>query len=214
MVVIGYTDLASRMAAQSSQLYGTNLRHLLDDLTPEKDGQHGDRHGGHRRHQGRHGQSKSGDITYPPPPVATSVAAPPPSRHPRRIPEEEARKAEAAAADPGQGGPPRSSAAPLLLLALIGLTAPPAFLSYFMVFVLAVIVGYYVIWNVTPALHTPLMAVTNAISGIIVIGALLQISSANVLVLILAAIAVLIATINISGGFLVTRRMLAMFQKS
>jgi NAD(P) transhydrogenase subunit alpha len=83
-----------------------------------------------------------------------------------------------------------------------------------MVFVLAVIVGYYVIWNVTPALHTPLMAVTNAISGIIVIGALLQISSSNILVLILAAIAVLIATINISGGFLVTRRMLAMFQKS
>jgi NAD(P) transhydrogenase subunit alpha len=83
-----------------------------------------------------------------------------------------------------------------------------------MVFVLAVIVGYYVIWNVTPALHTPLMAITNAISGIIVVGALLQISSANWLVLILAAIAVLIASINIFGGFLVTRRMLAMFQKS
>jgi len=82
------------------------------------------------------------------------------------------------------------------------------------IFILACFIGYYVIWGVTPALHTPLMAVTNAISGIIVIGALLQISSSNVLVLILAAIAVLIATINISGGFLVTRRMLAMFQKS
>ncbi|MDH3661495.1 MAG: proton-translocating transhydrogenase family protein, partial [Alphaproteobacteria bacterium] len=128
-------------------------------------------------------------------------------------PEEEARKAEAAAAARTRTtGMVFGGAA--LLLALIGLTAPPAFLSYFMVFVLAVIVGYYVIWNVKPALHTPLMAVTNAISGIIVIGALLQISSSSGLVLFLAAIAVLIATINISGGFLVTRRMLAMFQKS
>ncbi|MGI9417924.1 MAG: Re/Si-specific NAD(P)(+) transhydrogenase subunit alpha [Geminicoccaceae bacterium] len=211
VVIVGYTDFASRMAAQSSQLYGTNLRHLLDDLTPEKDGEMViDMEDTVVRGVT---VSKAGEITYPPPPVSTSVvpAKPPPAAP--VDPEEEARKAEAAAAAKARTtGMVFGGAA--LLLALIGLTAPPAFLSYFMVFVLAVIVGYYVIWNVTPALHTPLMAITNAISGIIVIGALLQISSSSVLVLILAAISVLIATINISGGFLVTRRMLAMFQKS
>ncbi|MGI9500299.1 MAG: Re/Si-specific NAD(P)(+) transhydrogenase subunit alpha [Geminicoccaceae bacterium] len=211
VVVIGYTDFASRMATQSSQLYGTNLRHLLDDLTPEKDGQMViDMEDTVVRGVT---VSKAGDITYPPPPVSTSVAPAKPKSVAKVDPEEEARKAEAAARSKSRttgmvfgGG--------ALLLALIGLTAPPEFLSYFMVFVLAVIVGYYVIWNVKPSLHTPLMAVTNAISGIIVIGALLQISSSSGLVLVLAAIAILIATINISGGFLVTRRMLAMFQKS
>lgn len=210
VTIIGYTDLVSRMATQSSQLYGTNLRHLLDDLTPEKDGEmtidmedtvvrgvtvsHG------------------GDITYPPPPVSTSVA-PKAAPAPKADPAEEVRKAEeAAAAQKRMTGIVFGGAA--FLLALIGLTAPPDFLAYFMVFVLAVIVGYYVIWNVSPSLHTPLMAVTNAISGIIVIGALLQISSSSGLVLLLAVIAVLIASINIAGGFLVTRRMLAMFQKS
>ena len=210
VTIIGYTDFASRMAAQSSQLYGTNLRHLLDDLTPEKDG----RMVINMEDTVIRGVtvSKAGDITYPPPPVSTSVApkAPP---APKVDPEEEAKKAEAA-----KTAKSRWTAAVFggaaILLSLIGLSAPADFLSYFMVFVLAVIVGYYVIWNVTPALHTPLMAITNAISGIIVVGALLQISSANLLVLILAAIAVLIASINIFGGFLVTRRMLAMFQKS
>ena len=211
VVIVGYTDFASRMAAQSSQLYGTNLRHLLDDLTPEKDGEMAiDMEDTVVRGVT---VSKAGEITYPPPPVSTSVAPAKPKPAATVDPEEEARKAEAAAAAKARTtGMVFGGAA--LLLALIGLTAPPAFLSYFMVFVLAVIVGYYVIWNVTPALHTPLMAVTNAISGIIVIGALLQISSSNVLVLILAAISILIATINISGGFLVTRRMLAMFQRS
>ncbi|MEM9443179.1 MAG: proton-translocating transhydrogenase family protein, partial [Pseudomonadota bacterium] len=156
--------------------------------------------------------SKAGEITYPPPPVSTSVAPKAPAA-PKVDPADEARKAEAAAAAKSRWTAAVFGGA-ALLLALIGLTAPPDFLSYFMVFVLAVIVGYYVIWNVTPALHTPLMAITNAISGIIVVGALLQISSSSVLVLILAAIAVLIASINIFGGFLVTRRMLAMFQKS
>jgi len=210
VVVIGYTDFASRMAAQSSQLYGTNLRHLLDDLTPEKDG----RMVVDMEDTVVRGVtvSKAGEVTYPPPPVATSVA-PKAAPAPKVDPAEEARKAEAeAAAKKRTTGIVFGGAA--LLLALIGLTAPPDFLSYFMVFVLAVVVGYYVIWNVTPALHTPLMAITNAISGIIVIGALLQISSSSGLVLVLAAIAVLIASINIAGGFLVTRRMLAMFQKS
>ncbi|MGI9487713.1 MAG: Re/Si-specific NAD(P)(+) transhydrogenase subunit alpha [Geminicoccaceae bacterium] len=211
VTIIGYTDLVSRMATQSSQLYGTNLRHLLDDLTPEKDG----RMVVDMEDTVVRGVtvSKAGEVTYPPPPVSTSVAPAKPKPAAPADPEEEARKAEAAAAAQKRTtGMVFGGAA--LLLALIGLTAPPAFLSYFMVFVLAVIVGYYVIWNVSPSLHTPLMAVTNAISGIIVIGALLQISSSSGLVLFLAAIAVLIATINISGGFLVTRRMLAMFQKS
>ncbi len=210
VVIIGYTDFASRMATQSSQLYGTNLRHLLDDLTPEKNG----RLVIDMEDTVARGVtvSKAGEITYPPPPVSTSVA-PAAKPAPKADPEEEARKAAKAEAKSKRNqGIVFGGAA--VLLALIGLTAPVEFLSYFMVFVLAVIVGYYVIWNVTPALHTPLMAVTNAISGIIVIGALLQISSSSVLVLILAAFAVLIATINISGGFLVTRRMLAMFQKS
>ena len=96
----------------------------------------------------------------------------------------------------------------------LGSVAPPAFMGHLTVFVLACFVGYQVIWNVTPALHTPLMSVTNAISGIIVIGALLQISSPSGLVTVLAGISVLIATINIAGGFLVTQRMLRMFRKS
>jgi len=100
-----------------------------------------------------------------------------------------------------------------LLLLGVGSVAPPAFLAHFTVFVLACILGYMVIWNVTPALHTPLMSVTNAISGIIVIGALLQVSGNSGMVTFLAAISILIATINIAGGFLVTQRMLKMFRK-
>lgn len=210
VTIIGYTDFASRMAAQSSQLYGTNLRHLLDDLTPEKDG----RMVVDMEDTVIRGVtvSKAGEITYPPPPVSTSIA-PKAAAAPKVDPAEEAKKIEAAAVAKSRWTAAVFGGA-ALLLALIGLSAPADFLSYFMVFVLAVIVGYYVIWNVTPALHTPLMAITNAISGIIVVGALLQISSSSVLVLILAAVAVLIASINIFGGFLVTRRMLAMFQKS
>ncbi|MAM68552.1 MAG: NAD(P)(+) transhydrogenase (Re/Si-specific) subunit alpha, partial [Rhodospirillaceae bacterium] len=101
-----------------------------------------------------------------------------------------------------------------LALAALGTVAPPAFMGHLTVFVLACFVGYQVIWKVTPALHTPLMSVTNAISGIIVIGALLQISNESNLVVILAGISVLIATINVAGGFLVTQRMLRMFRKS
>ena len=101
-----------------------------------------------------------------------------------------------------------------LLLALVGYSAPPSFMAHFIVFVLSCFIGFSVIWNVSHSLHTPLMAVTNAISGIVILGALLQIGSGNWLVVILAALSVLIASINIVGGFLVTRRMLAMFQKS
>ena len=100
------------------------------------------------------------------------------------------------------------------LMLLLGMVAPASFMQHFIVFVLACFVGYHVIWNVAHSLHTPLMAITNAISSIIIVGALLQIGSSNAVVMILAAISVLIASVNIFGGFLVTRRMLAMFQKS
>ena len=203
--LIGYTDLPSRMAAQSSQLYGTNLAHMLTDLTPEKDGNINV----NMEDDVIRGSTvvKGGEITWPPPAPKTPAIAP-------------AKPAEAKA--PVKEVSPRNvglkSAITLAIggLVLVGLgsVAPPAFMGHLTVFVLACFVGYQVIWNVSPALHTPLMSVTNAISGIIVIGALLQISSPSGLVTALAAISVLIATINIAGGFLVTQRMLRMFRKS
>lgn len=206
--VIGYTDLPSRLAAQSSQLYGTNLRHLLTDLTPAKDGQivvnmdDDVIRGATVIHHGA--------LTWPaPPPKIPAIA-----------PAKPAPAMPAAAPKHGEAGAPARSATLVwvmgvgaLLFALIGATAPPAFLPHFTVFVLACFVGYQVVWNVTPALHTPLMSVTNAISGIIVIGALLQVSNSDHLVMLLAVFSVLIATINVAGGFRVTQRMLNMFRK-
>ena len=204
VTLIGYTDLPSRMAAQSSQLYGTNLWHMLSDLTPEKNGaidvdMDDDVIRGAT-------VVRDGELTWPPPPPKTPAIAP--AKPAAAKPKEEAR--------PQNVG--RKSAIVLavggLVLLGLGSVAPPAFMGHFTVFVLACFVGWQVIWNVKPALHTPLMSVTNAISGIIVIGALLQISSPSSLVVILSAVAVLIATVNIAGGFLVTQRMLRMFQKS
>ncbi len=203
VTIIGYTDLPSRMAAQSSQLYGTNLRHLLGELCKEKDGQIDV----NMDDEVIRGATvvKDGEITWPPP--APKIQATPP-------PTPAAPAVEAVAEESGSrfGGFIFLAIAALALYGL-GRVAPPEFLSHFTVFVLACFVGYMVIWNVTPALHTPLMSVTNAISGIIVIGALLQISSSSWIVAILAAIAVLIATINVFGGFYVTQRMLRMFHK-
>lgn len=205
VTLIGYTDLPSRMAAQSSQLYSTNLRHLLTDLTPEKDGQLDV----NMDDEVIRGATviKAGEITWPPPPPKLSAVAKP-------------EKAVAAAAPPpvpvkkgGIAGSLIGAGGAVLLLLLVGSVAPPDFMSHFTVFVLACFIGYQVIWNVTPALHTPLMSVTNAISGIIVVGALLQISSTSGVVVFLAAVATLIASINIAGGFLVTQRMLKMFRK-
>ena len=203
--LIGYTDLPSRMAAQSSQLYGTNLAHMLSDLTPEKDGNINV----NMEDDVIRGSTvtKGGEITWPPPAPKTPAIAP---------------AKPAAAKPPAEEASPRNvglkSAITLAIGALVllglGSVAPPAFMGHLTVFVLACFVGYQVIWNVSPALHTPLMSVTNAISGIIVIGALLQISSPSGLVTALAGISVLIATINIAGGFLVTQRMLRMFRKS
>jgi len=204
--IIGYTDLPSRMAAQSSQLYATNLRHLLSELTPEKDGQAVvDMDDTVIR-----GATvvKDGEITWPPPEVKVSAA---PAAAPKPAPAPEPEQA----ADPRRRAMTQAAmiAAGALALWSLGRVAPAEFMSHFTVFVLAVFVGYQVIWNVTPALHTPLMSVTNAISGIIVIGALLQLSTSSAIITVLAAIATLIATINIAGGFLVTQRMLRMFRK-
>nr|CRH05843.1 NAD(P) transhydrogenase subunit alpha [Candidatus Magnetococcus massalia] len=207
VTLVGYADLPSRMAAQSSQLYATNLRHLITDMTPEKDGQmQVDMEDDVVR-----GCTvvKDGEVTWPPPaPKVAAQAAPKPAEvvEAPEVDEEAERKAKL-----------RSTIITMLVggaaLFGVGAVAPPAFLSHFIVFVLSCFIGYMVIWNVTPALHTPLMSVTNAISGIIVIAALLQLSGDNTIVTVLAGIAVLIATINIAGGFLVTQRMLKMFQK-
>ncbi len=208
--IIGYTDLPSRMAAQSSQLYATNVRHLITDLTPDRDGvininmEDQVIRGTTVAHQG--------EITWPPP------VAPPPS-----APDQKPDTAGTISTDPEipQHVQPKHRAAITLagmaagVLAILGLgsVAPAEFMSHFIVFVLACFVGWQVVWNVTPALHTPLMSVTNAISGIIVIGAILQIDSSSLLGVGLAIAAVTIASINIAGGFLVTQRMLNMFRK-
>ena len=150
---------------------------------------------------------KEGKITWPPPPPKLSVAPPPQTEAPSVL------------AQPKKSAIPDSikQFLPLLLGGLvlfgIGSVAPTAFMSHFTVFILACFIGYQVIWNVSPSLHTPLMSVTNAISGIIVIGALVQISTPGFFITILAGLAILIASINIAGGFLVTRRMLEMFRK-
>jgi NAD(P) transhydrogenase subunit alpha len=201
VTIIGLTDLPSRMANQSSQLYGKNLCHLLDDM-----GRNENYHvnledevirGALILHQG--------EVMAPPP----RPAAPPAPTKPVTI---DASHVET----PIKQKTPQWIWAALVGLALIGIgaIAPPSFLSHFTVFVLACFIGWQVIWNVKPALHTPLMSVTNAISGIIIIGGMLQISGAPTsATTILGAIAILVGTINISGGFLVTQRMLKMFQK-
>ena len=205
VTIIGYTDLPSRLAAQSSQLYGTNLRHLLTDLTPEKDGQIVV----DMEDEIIRGVTvcKDGETTWPPPAPKLSAAPPQP------------KAAEAAPVEPREEAP-KSFAGTAIAMAVAGIAllamgavAPPEFMGHFTVFVLACFVGYMVIWNVTPALHTPLMSVTNAISSIIVIGALLQISSSDPLIKWIAVGTVLITSINIFGGFAVTRRMLDMFRK-
>jgi len=155
-----------------------------------------------------------GEVTFPPPPPKIkAIAAKTAPAEPEKTPEEKAAEEAAAARRAGFQQVGMIGIGSIALLAL-GLVAPPSFLQHFVVFVLACFVGFQVIWNVSHALHTPLMAVTNAISGIIILGALLQIGTGNWLVWVLASISVLIATINIVGGFMVTRRMLAMFQKS
>ena len=204
VTIIGYTDLAGRLPATASQLYGTNLVNLLKLLTPEKDGQlvldFDD------VVQRSVTVVRDGETTWPPPPVQVSAAP------------------VAAAAAPVQPKPVKEPmtpgrrlgitfAAAAVLFVLIALS-PAALQVHLTVFALAIVIGYYVIGHVHHALHTPLMSVTNAISGIIVVGALLQIGHGDTVVTALAAVAILLASINVFGGFAVTRRMLAMFSRS
>jgi NAD(P) transhydrogenase subunit alpha len=215
VTIVGYTDLASRMARQSSTLYGTNLFRLAEELCKTKDGVINV----NMEDDAIRGLTviKDGEITWPAPPL---VVAPKPAPKPAAAPT--AKKGH------GHGEPSGPmpvgqllivSAVAAVLLVLVGAYAPAAFLSHFTVFVLACFVGYMVVWNVKPALHTPLMSVTNAISSIIAIGALVQISPLaaagrpNTLIGILAALALVLTAINMFGGFAVTQRMLAMFQK-
>jgi H+-translocating NAD(P) transhydrogenase subunit alpha len=202
--IIGYTDLPGRLPAQASQLYGQNLVSLLTLLTPGKDGQvvldFDD------VVQRAMTVVRAGEKTWPPPPVQVS-AAPAPAAAPAR-------------AEPA---PPPEPPSPGRKFALVGLGAavlfgitafsPNELIQHFTVFALAVVVGFYVIGHVHHALHTPLMSVTNAISGIIVVGALLQIGHDDTVVTVLAFVAILVASINVFGGFAVTRRMLGMFTR-
>ncbi|MFB9914220.1 Re/Si-specific NAD(P)(+) transhydrogenase subunit alpha [Rhizobium paknamense] len=213
VIVIGYTDFPSRMATQASTLYSTNIRHMMTDLTPGKDGKlvH------NMEDDVIRGATVTfeGAITYPPPPPKVqAIAAAKPKEKVKEPTPEEKRAKELADFKAQTKSQVLLLGIGTLLMLIVGAYAPTSFMSHFIVFVLACFVGFQVIWNVSHSLHTPLMAVTNAISGIVILGALLQIGSSNWLVVILAALSVLIATINIVGGFLVTRRMLAMFQKS
>ncbi|MCZ8382559.1 Re/Si-specific NAD(P)(+) transhydrogenase subunit alpha [Mycobacterium sp. CPCC 205372] len=205
VTIIGYTDLAGRLPATASQLYGTNLVNLLKLLTPEKDGQltldFDD------VVQRSVTVVRDGEVTWPPPPVQVSAAP--------------AAAAKAAPVEAPKAKVPMSTgrrlgiafAAAAVLFALIAFS-PAALQVHLTVFALAIVIGYYVIGNVHHALHTPLMSVTNAISGIIVVGALLQIGHGDPIVTAVATLAILLASINVFGGFAVTRRMLAMFSRS
>jgi NAD(P) transhydrogenase subunit alpha len=209
VTIIGFTDLTSRMPAHTSQLYGTNIVNLLKLLTPAKDG---------RLTldmddivQRSITVTADGETLWPPPPVQVSAAAPPQPA------------AEAPVGPTPQELAERAKIKQQRRYALFGLAAvavgaaitfsPPSFLGYFTVFVLAVFVGFYVITNVSASLHTPLMAQTNAISGIILVGALLQLGSTNLVVVVLAFVAATVASINIFGGFGVAGRMINMFRK-
>jgi NAD(P) transhydrogenase subunit alpha len=203
VTIIGLTDLPSRMASQSSQLYGTNLWHLLKDMGGN------DNYTVNLEDEVIRGAlvTYQGDVTFPPPKIAQ------PSPTTTVTPEAKIVTSESKKEKKSNSGLLWAVLAVLALIG-IGIGAPSSFLSHFTVFILAVFVGWQVIWNVTPALHTPLMSVTNAISGIIIIGGMLQISGELTSpTTILGAIAILVGTINISGGFLVTQRMLKMFRR-
>jgi H+-translocating NAD(P) transhydrogenase subunit alpha len=213
VIVVGYTDFPSRMAAQASQLYATNIRHMVTDLTPKKDGviHHNMEDDVIRGATAAH----AGAVTYPPPPPKIqAIAAAKPKEKAKELTPEEKRAQEVAAFRSQTRSQVTLLAAGGALVLAVGLIAPASFMQHFIVFVLSVFIGFQVIWNVAHSLHTPLMAVTNAISSIIILGALMQIGSTSVIVTILAALGILMAAVNIFGGFLVTRRMLAMFQKS
>ncbi|MEL7115174.1 MAG: Re/Si-specific NAD(P)(+) transhydrogenase subunit alpha, partial [Pseudomonadota bacterium] len=223
VTIVGYTDFASRMASQSSSLYATNIRHMMTDLTPKVK----DEETGEETRSFNHDMEDdvirgatvtyAGEITYPPPPPKVNAIAVQAKKDPPKELTPEEKRAEEVAAFKKQ------TMSQVILLAVgaalilgVGLIPgmPASFMQHFIVFVLSVFIGFQVIWNVAHSLHTPLMAVTNAISSIIILGALIQIGSSSFLISVLAALGVFMASVNIFGGFLVTRRMLAMFQKS
>lgn len=213
VTIIGYTDFPSRMAAQSSTLYSTNIRHMMTDLTPAKDGQ--------IVHNMEDDVIRGATVTFnkdvtfpPPPPKVAAIAAQKPKEKVKELTPEERRANEVAAFKTQTRNQVVLLGVGAALLLAVGLVAPASFMQHFIVFILSVFIGFQVIWNVAHSLHTPLMAVTNAISSIIILGALIQIGSSSLLITLLAALGIFMAAINIVGGFLVTRRMLAMFQKS
>jgi NAD(P) transhydrogenase subunit alpha len=215
VTIVGYTDLASRLAKQSSTLYSTNLFRLTEELCKTKDGVINV----NMDDDAIRGLTviKEGNITWPPPSLKLPA---PPAAKPAAMPPKAPKHGEASA--PASG---TSTAITFLVAAVlfwfIGTFAPPAFLGHFTVFVLAVFVGYMVVWNVTPALHTPLMSVTNAISSIIAIGALVQVAPPitatgdrpEAWILGLAVAGIALTCVNMFGGFAVTQRMLEMFRK-
>ncbi len=204
VTIIGYTDLAGRLPATASQLYGTNLVNLLKLVTPEKDGRLVlDFEDVVQRSVT---VVRDGETTWPPPPVQVSAAPAAAAAAPVEAP-----KAKAPMSNGRRLGLTGAAAAVLFVLIAI---SPVALQVHLTVFALAIVIGYYVIGHVHHALHTPLMSVTNAISGIIVVGALLQIGLGDLPVTVLSAAAILLASINVFGGFAVTRRMLAMFSRS
>lgn len=213
VTIVGYTDFPSRMAAQASTLYSNNIRHMLADLTPKKDGvvAHNMEDDVIRGATVAH----AGAVTYPPPPPkVAAIAAAKPKEKVKELTPEERRAQETAAFKAQTKQQVTLLAVGGALILAAGLVTPPSFMQHFIVFVLSVFIGFQVIWNVSHSLHTPLMAVTNAISSIVILGALIQIGSGSLLITLLAALGVLMCAVNIFGGFLVTRRMLAMFQKS
>jgi NAD(P) transhydrogenase subunit alpha len=206
VTIIGYTDLAGRLPAQASQLYGTNLVNLMKLLTPDKDGKlvldFDD------VVQRSMTVVRDGEKTWPPPPVSVSAA-------PAVAPAAAAPAVTAPEKQPMSAGRRFGIiGVAAVALFLITATSPPALIGHLVVFALAIVIGYYVIGNVHHALHTPLMSVTNAISGIILVGALLQIGQPSLVITLVAAAGTLLATINVFGGFAVTRRMLGMFRRS
>lgn len=204
VTIIGYTDLAGRLPAQASQLYGTNLVNLAKLVTPEKDG----RWALDMEDTVQRGVTvaREGEVMWPPPPVQVSAAPAPAAAAEQAEPPAEKKKMST-------GTKLGLIAVGMALLVLLVSIAPGEMPQHITVFVLAIVIGYYVIGNVHHALHTPLMSVTNAISGVIVVGALLQIGIDSTVGLVLAGIAILVASINVFGGFSVTRRMLGMFSK-
>ncbi len=208
VTIIGYTDMPSRLAKQSSNLYATNILRLIEYLCPKRDGKlaidmQDDLSRGTAVVLG-------GEIIWPPPipkPALPSGASSP-VVYPKSAPNQLVTKKSTRT-----GQPFIWATIGILLLMLFGSFAPPAFIAHFTVFVLACFVGYMVVWNVTPALHTPLMSVTNAISSIIGIGAVMQLADSSIVIQLLAGVALTLTAINMFGGFAVTQRMLAMFRR-